>query len=334
MGEVSKWIELIAIEKDFEEELLNLVDKRDKYFAPLSYKIKIFDCINLGNFDSEFSKLEYLGSHTTQVKSLNNLKSNEDKKVNNLESFVRKSKNYISQFIDKKTCFIYFFTVTKIFDKNSLQFDEDKANFLLNSNSKLIKNACYKEICNGPTVTIEKLVYIGQTTDIKKRMKGHEIFRKLHEDRYNGSVKTLYMASVFFEEKIIPFVKNHFEEDDFIINTPLEVVNPLKLSRNILDHIESMLIAYFEFPEYNYKDKVPKFTFTTSTTSESERTITEDPWVKVPFVSAYSITCDKPSIFFTRYLIDQNKRNSIIENLSPKALQQIKKKAQEVGVKF
>ncbi|WP_440604586.1 hypothetical protein [Bacillus sp. GB_SG_008] len=174
--------------------------------------------------------------------------------------------------IDKLSSFIYFITVTQRFDANSM----DEAEEFLADVKK--KDNAFKYIEDDDSITIEKLVYIGETMDIKNRfIGGHSALTEIN--KYTGATKKIYIAQVHVLEATneMPYV-----------NYPecLDAVNPPKLVKNILKFLESLFIAYYGEPEFNYKDKEPKVKFG------------NDPWKKIVAPEFITMSKYQNSILF------------------------------------
>ncbi|MGL5903559.1 MAG: hypothetical protein ACRCZO_12825, partial [Cetobacterium sp.] len=88
----------------------------------------------------------------------------------------------------------------------------------------------------------EKVVYIGKTSAKKNRFKGgHSVALKLHDPKYDGMVKNVYLGCVVFLTK----------EKDYL---PLEWIYPKNKALELLDNVESYLIYRFS-PELNIQKK-------------------------------------------------------------------------------
>lgn len=144
------------------------------------------------------------------------------------------------------SCYIYFITVKEKFNKKHInkikEFIENK-----NSSEEFDKRYIKCEDQGNHTI-IEKLVYIGETADLKKRfIDGHKATQALNSKIYSNSEKRVYLArvSILMDNGLLPFY-------------PLEVISPKEVVKNILRLIESTLIPFYGIPEYNTKDKIPK----------------------------------------------------------------------------
>ncbi|WCN36485.1 hypothetical protein [Aneurinibacillus uraniidurans] len=174
--------------------------------------------------------------------------------------------------IDKLSSFIYFITVTKKFDRNNI---DDAEEFLADVKEK--ENA-FKFIEDSNSMTIEKLVYVGETMDIKNRfIGGHSALTQIN--KHTSATKKIYIAQVHVLETTneMPYV--NFPEC-------LDAVNPPKLVENILKFLESLFITYYGIPEFNYRDKEPKVKFS------------NDPWEKIVGPEFITITEYQNSILF------------------------------------
>ncbi|TYO68680.1 hypothetical protein [Rossellomorea marisflavi] len=144
------------------------------------------------------------------------------------------------------SCYIYFITVKEKFNK---KHTKKIRKFIENRNSpKESENRYIKCKEEGSHTIIEKLVYIGETADLKKRfIDGHKVTQALNSTVYNNSEKRVYLArvSILMDNGLFPFY-------------PLEVISPKEVVKNILRLIESTLIPHYGIPEYNTRDKIPK----------------------------------------------------------------------------
>lgn len=88
----------------------------------------------------------------------------------------------------------------------------------------------------------EKVIYIGQTSSKKSRFRnGHLAALKLHDPRYNGIDKKIYLANIMLLSKSKKYI-------------PLEYISTIKGSKSILSEIEASLIFHFK-PELNIQNK-------------------------------------------------------------------------------
>ena len=161
--------------------------------------------------------MENSQGHQSQVTSVKTLKENIEDTIERVGGGYLEEDNALN-FIDKTSCFIYFFTVQQSFNLNSPQIEK----FLTGLNGKSKQKAWYKEQAKGPKTVIEKLLYIGETTNISTREHSHKMFRKLHNNRYKNAQKFFYIASVSVDETIQTTSISGCTEDK-VIETPIEV---------------------------------------------------------------------------------------------------------------
>lgn len=182
--------------------------------------------------------------------------------------------------IEKLSSFIYFITVTKRFDTKNI---EEVAEFLTDVKGK--KEEAYNYIEDEDSMTIEKIVYVGETMDIKDRfIGGHSAMTEINTSKYATATKKIYIAQVHVLEAT---------DGELSVNSPecLDAISPAKLVKNILKFLESLFISYFGVPEFNYRDKEPKVKFG------------EDPWKKIVGPEFITITAYQNSIFFKEGLL-------------------------------
>jgi len=88
----------------------------------------------------------------------------------------------------------------------------------------------------------ERPIYVGKTSAKTKRFQsGHHIATKLHDSKYNGLSKKIYLGCVMLLT----------DDKDYL---PLEWVHPLLAAEKILNSIESILIYNFK-PELNIRGR-------------------------------------------------------------------------------
>jgi hypothetical protein len=315
MGKVKDWL----IKYPVNLEINHLLEKKGKDYKPQDYYLNIIGKVDIVNFESTFEDFKTLYptvNHNDLIGRLGllNIHLIDD----DFELIRQKDKNGDLDHQDKNTCFIYFFTVEEAFKTG----DED-----------LIKK--FKEKYDGSPIgpkqfkhseefigedgekyiVYEKLVYVGMTTDISSRFKAHEVFRKLHQKRFINASKYIYIAEIEIGEEILYEDLPGTGEKELTLWTPLDVVSPIKLVTNILNFLESMLICFFEAPEFNKLHSTPKIFFYTD-----EKL---DPWGKiiVPDYIKIEESTTIQSIFFNKeYALNKEKQKELLERVTEKEL--------------
>ncbi len=218
-------------------------------FTLEGYRVNIIESKyshEMGILDSEY--LGYNSSHDEFVKLYESVINNET----NL-SDVKKTWRFPS---------LYFITVSKNFhdieknDERIIQFIGEEIR-----DDKLY-NICKKE--NGNMLTVEKLIYIGRTTDIVNRFRdGHKVTQALSDSKYDGTKKRIYIAEIdifnIFDFKKSTGISNF--QDKFLEFTPIESINNRELIDDIQIFLERYFISHYLVPVYNVKDKTPKVNF-------------------------------------------------------------------------
>lgn len=254
MDIINRWVE-----KKFEtDQTLAILGDRPEDYSPYSYTLNI----------RRHCKVHEIGKEVKGIKSY----TVTNKLINELATSLKDNENVEKEQLDF-SCFIYFITVSKKFGNSQV---EEIKKFVKKSNGE----ECYfKTIASGDDSKIyEKLVYIGLSSNIEERFKkGHKVSQLLNDPAYDNADKRIFLASIGIvsaedADKKLPLTIDqinsprneliqHVMELMDIENTPLEAIRPQKLMQNLISLMESVLIAWFDVPEYNTKDTIPKIFF-------------------------------------------------------------------------
>ncbi|GER68686.1 hypothetical protein BpJC4_31570 [Weizmannia acidilactici] len=265
---------------------------RNRYFKPKRFTINIRKDVLAHQIGDEVEKIAtYVkpSMKTTPYDFLNELIISSLKKREKGEAL----HSVVEEHLKKFSCFLYFVTVTKKFNKSDIQLIE--AFKKGDKNEKLENISREKEDPNdNKSVLVEKIVYVGISTDLIGRYKdGHKVTQKLNDPKWNKNLhkKKIYIATVEVNADV---------GSEQGVDLPLEVLKPYKLVDSILHFLESFFIAYFGVPEYNNKDTFPKIDFPN--------------WPWIPFVEDMNIPKYDNSILFGEDIeIDVNKKIEILE---------------------
>lgn len=291
MGKVRNWLFNHPVEK----EINNLLEVKDGNFKPQDYYINILDKIDIVNFHSEFKnfKSNYpTVNHKTQIQRLGLLHVH--LKNDNFKAITDMDESGSLEHYDNNSCFIYFFTVKEVFDMEDDNYETLLDKFLREEDGKSIDEIQYNSrvIKKDKSIEYEKLVYIGMTTEISTRLKAHEVYRKLHQERFKNSDKLIYIAEITLNEEISYKLIDGTPETE-TIETPLDVIKPYKLVNNILIFLESMLITNFKVPEFNTLSSSPKLFFYSDGELDPWDRIINPDYIKIENSSTQSIFFDE-----------------------------------------
>ncbi|MCM3255586.1 hypothetical protein [Priestia aryabhattai] len=308
MGKVRDWIMNHAVAK----EINNLLEEKKADFKPLDYYSNIIEKIETSEFNDifkDFTKKHSAKAHNNQLGKLsimkNHLENERFRTINDLYVETR-----LSQW-DNSSCFIYYFTIEKTFDTEDKDFTVHKENFLKDKKGVPVSDIQYKSRSAGGSLeTYERLVYIGITTKVLSRFNnGHKAFTEFYgsRSRFKGATMYLYISEITLDETI-SFTDMAGAERNLtsVIETPLDVIAPYKLTVNILHYLENIFLAYFDKPEFNGK-------------SYDHGGSKNDPWNQIYLLQSIRIKSYNDSIFFNKQTyLDNNKIVEIIKEMPQK----------------